>query len=308
VRKTIFLICVCLAFVGRLSAAESLTLIDGAALSGDIVKSDDVGLMLHCDGDVYTNVTWGRLSQDSLKQLAQTPKLAGYVEPFIDPTVAAQPAAAEIKVKPVTRLAWPAHPSVLGGLFSSSVGLGLLFLLYLANLYAGFEVALVRNRPLFQVVGVSAVLPVIGPAIYFFQPVVIDHPAGAAVPGAEAGAAGGTGVPESLVVHPAAEAYVQVESAGEGRPVRKPEAQVFARGKFTFNKRFIETKFAGFCGEPKGDGKAFVMSLKTLKETLTVERIAQTGPNEAIFETKEQGQVTIPYADIQEIKLNPIIT
>ena len=50
------------------------------------------------------------------------------------------------------------------------------------------------------------------------------------------------------------------------------------------------------------------MTLKTTTEGFTVERIAQTGTSDAILETKERGQVTVPYADIQEIKLTPITT
>ena len=88
---------------------------------------------------------------------------------------------------------------------------------------------------------------------------------------------------------------------------KKPQAQVFSRGKFTFNKRFIETKFAGFIGEPKGDAKNFNMEIKTLKETIAVECIKQVGAAEAILETPN-GQLTLAFSDIQEIKLNPKTT
>jgi len=85
---------------------------------------------------------------------------------------------------------------------------------------------------------------------------------------------------------------------------KKPQPQVFARGKFTFNKRFIETKFANFIGEAKGDAKNFTMELKTLKETIAVECIKEAGPVEVILETATT-QISVPYADIQEIKLMP---
>jgi hypothetical protein len=93
-------------------------------------------------------------------------------------------------------------------------------------------------------------------------------------------------------------------AVGRSQEEKKPQPQVFSRGKFTFNKRFIETKFAGFIGEPKGDAKTFTMEIKTLKETIAVECIKQVGATEAILETPN-GQVTVPFADIQEIKLNP---
>jgi len=95
-----------------------------------------------------------------------------------------------------------------------------------------------------------------------------------------------------------------VVEASSRADVRKPNAQVFARGKFTFNKRFVETKFAGFIGELKGDAKTFSMAIKTLKETVTVECIKQTGTTEAIVETPN-GQITIAYTEIQEVILTP---
>ena len=301
-RKPFFLICVWLAFAVRLPAADSVTLTDGSSFSGEIVKSDDSGIMLHCDGDVYTNLPWSRFSQQSLKDLGQNPKLAGYVEPFIEPTESRHAAPPEIKINPVTRLQLPANPSVIGGFVKSSVGLVMLILLYIANLYAAFEVALVRNRPLFQVLGVSALLPIIGPGIYVYLPVVIDRPAQEAVPAGEGAPA------EKIAVKPGGETDIEVEAASAASQPKKPTEQVYARGKFTFNKRFVETKFAGFAGEPKGDALKYIMTLKTTTEGFTVERIAQTGTSDAILETKERGQVTVPYADIQEIKLTPITT
>jgi len=80
---------------------------------------------------------------------------------------------------------------------------------------------------------------------------------------------------------------------------------VYSRGKFTFNKRFIETRFAAFIGGAGGEqAKKFSMEVRTMKEQLAVEHIAQIGATEIIFETP-RGQVTVPMADIQEIKLNP---
>ena len=44
-------------------------------------------------------------------------------------------------------------PSLFGGLVKSSVGLALLLAIYLANLYAAYEVSVIRARPALQVVG-----------------------------------------------------------------------------------------------------------------------------------------------------------
>jgi len=67
--------------------------------------------------------------------------------------------------------------------------------------------------------------------------------------------------------------------------------------------RIVETKFAGYIGVPKGDALKNTMELKTSKGVFTVERIAQVEATEVIFETVQSGQITVPLADIQEIKL-----
>src|ERR1035437_4979563 len=117
---------------------------------------------------------WAKFSQDALKQLSANPKIKLLVEPFIEPDQSQRPAKPEIKVNPVTRLERPAHPSLLGGLVKSSVGLFILLVLYAANLYAAFEVALIRARPIAQVVGLAAVLPVIAPVVFLVMPVKAD--------------------------------------------------------------------------------------------------------------------------------------
>lgn len=301
-RNLFFIFSLWLGLAALAADAETLTLTDGESLSGDIIKVDDNGLMLSMAGDVYTNLPWGRFSQDSLKQLAQNSKLnakkptvASLVEPFIEPTESQRLPKPEIKVDKVTRMKRPANPSVLGGLVTSPLGLFILLVLYAANLYAGFEVAVVRARPIAQVVGVSALLPVIGPILFLSLPVKVE-----ALPEEVAAVDGAA---------PGAKPEIQITEASWKQPEeeKKPQPQIFARGKFTFNKRFLETKFAGFAGvTPAGDAKNFTMEVKTFKESFAVERIAQIGATDVIFETAQRGQVTVPFGDIQEIKLNPI--
>jgi hypothetical protein len=276
-------------------SADTVTLTDGASLTGDVLKSDATGLMLRTPDNSYTNLSWGRFSQDSLKQLSQNPKIAPFVEPFIEPEAPAQTAKAEITVKPVTRLKIPEHPSIVLGLLASPVGLFVLLVLYGANLLAAYEIALIRARTPGQVVGVAAIAPVIAPIIFLWMPIkpkkvetayteVVTAPSGSLNNPQEE-------IPIVEVTHKAEE--------------KKPDPQIFARGKFTFNKRFMETKFAGYFGEAKGDALTFAMEVKTTKATFFVERIMQVSASDIILETVPPGQATVLLADIQEIKLNP---
>ena len=282
-------------------AAETLTLTDGTTVVGDVVKFDDNGLLLRAAGDVYKNFQWANFSQEALKQLAANPKLnsknptvASLVEPFIEPDASQRPPKAEIRVNPVTRPELPKNPSLFGGLVASPVGWFILLVLYLANLYAAFEVAVIRGRSFVQVIGLSAVAPVIGPIVFLILPIPVEAPPAAVVTDAA--------TPGRPAKSPE---EIQITEASWRKEEKKLEAQVFARGKFTFNRRFVETKFAGYIGEPKGDAKKFAMQLKTAQGEFAIVRIAQVGATDVIFEAAGRGPITVPLADILEIKLIP---
>jgi hypothetical protein len=268
---------------------------DGVSFTGDILKFDDNGILLRATGDVYTNLAWGRFSQESLKQLTANVKIKPLVEPFIEPDATTRPPKAEIQVNPVQRMERPANPSVFGGLLHSGVGLVVLLLVYLANLYAAYEVSIIRARPALQVIGLAAALPIIGPIIFLAMPVKMEAPPeekDELIPGPNL--AGGK--PKD---------NIEIVEASWKQDDKKAEPQIFARGKFTFNRRFLETKFAAYVGEPKPEAKKNILHMKSGQGQFTVERIAQVGVADMIIETVERGQVTVPFADIQEIKLEP---
>jgi hypothetical protein len=295
VRKSFFILSLALLFVGGAVAAETLTMTDGSSQAGDIVKFDDNGLLLRM-GDNYTNLPWGRFSQESLKQLAANPKLRPLVEVFIDPDSSSRPPKPEIKINAVTRLERPAHPSLFGGLFVSPVGWFLVLVLYLANLYAAFEVSVIRARPSLQVVGLAAVLPVIGPVIFLALPIKVEAPP---VEAAEA-------APEPTRYQASSPEIQITEASWQSEGEKKPEGQVYARGKYTFNKRFVETRFAAFVGATPGDlAQKFAMEVKTMKDHFAVQHIVEVTATDVIFQIVGRGPVPVPLADILEIKLNP---
>jgi hypothetical protein len=276
--------------------AETVTLVDGASLSGDVLRFDDQGLMLRLPDNNYTNLEWSQFSQDSLKELSQNPKIARIVEPFIEPSEPEHQAQAPITVNPVSRLDRPAHPSVIGGLVESPVGLFILLVLYAANLFAAFEISLFKLRKPAEVMGLSAILPIIGPIIFL---VLAEKQA----PAAQEEPTEAVMAPAGTVGNPQAE--VAIVEATNKVEEKKLEPQVFARGKFTFNKRFVETKFAGYIGEPKGEALTFSMELKTAKEKFTVSGILQVTMTEVVLMAVPSRQVTVLLTDIQEVKLIP---
>jgi len=305
VRKLFWLI-LTLGLCGGFAAvtrADTFQLTDGTSVSGDIVLFNEAGITLRTTSGSYTNIVWPKLSQDSLKQLAQNPKIKPLAEAFIE-TPPARPRNTEIHIQDVTRTALPPKESLLAALLSSSVGFVALFLIYGANVYAGYEIAIVRGRPIGLVMVVSAVLPILGPIIFLClpeprEPAPAEAPSqleqhAFTVPG-EAPAAGGP-----------ATAGIQVAGVAARAPGH-PEAQVFQRGQFMFNRRFFETKFAGFFSVVRRPAERdLVLVIKAGRTNLVAQRITRIATNEAYFEVVQGGgrqEVMVPFADIQEIQL-----
>jgi hypothetical protein len=321
------------------SAADTYSLADGSTLTGDIVTFSDAGIKFRLADDRYTEqMPWTQFSQEGLKQLAQNPKIRPLVEPFLElPPVEKVHQTENIKLQEVSRLDRPARQSLLAAMASSSVGLFLLVLIYAANLYAGFETAICRARPVAVVMGISAVLPFFGPAIFYLLPSLQQeaqtgaapqaegeaasapatpaNPAPLATPGAPATpAAVGTTVPAETFAtqqtHATTEALdlsgIQV-AAVSAAPQAPAVLQVFKRGQFTFNRRFMETKFAGFCTPARNEAdQKLDFLLKLPQGYFEVQRILNVGLNDLQFEILQDGQpqvISAPFADIQEITL-----
>jgi hypothetical protein len=284
--------------------ADTFSLADGTSLTGDIVSFDDIGIKFRmADGSYSDRVSWTKFSQDGLKQLANNPKIKPLVEPFIEIPPSERLQKPEVKIQDVTRLETPPKQSLLGALASSSVGLFALLLIYAANVYAGFEIAVVRARPKALVMGVAAVLPILGPIIFLAMPMHVEaapveiqaegDPATFAVPGQPP-------VPEEIQA-----------SVGSGQPPSGGQAagQIFQRGQFTFNRRFFETKFSGYFGAVRrGADKDMTLLVKTGSGQFIVERITRIAASDVHLEValgEVRQEVMVPFGDIQEIQLKP---
>lgn len=315
-RKILWLL-LALCLCGRPAGAVTLTvpLADGSTLTGDVVSFNENGIIFRLADDKYTDrLPWLKFSQAGLKQLAQNPKIQPFVAPFIEPPPA-HPPKPPVHVNPPPRLAPPAPQSLPGALFSSPVTLLALLLIYAANLYAGYEVARYRVQPVPVVMGLSAVLPVAGPAIFLAMiPARVAAPVEETAPAAEAPAAPHSftvpNTPPAASSPPPEEIHIVAASwQAAGSEAQPAETQVFQRGRFMFNRRFFETRFPGFFGSVRGDedvGKTLLV--KTSKGEIAVERILRVGANEAIFEAEFNNvrqEVIVPFADIQEVRLKP---
>jgi len=161
-----------LAGVGR---AAEFKLANGNVLRGEVASADEDGLVVKLEvGGFSKREPWINFSQESLKEVAKDPKVAPLVEPFIElepEQIKAREKQKEIVVRPVpNRLERPVPKPGLAAAFLTPLGLTLLAVLMLANLYAGYEIALFRQQPVGLVCGLSVLLPGIVPLIFLSLP------------------------------------------------------------------------------------------------------------------------------------------
>jgi len=155
--------------------------------------------------------------------------------------------------------------------------------------------------------GVAVVLPILGPIIFLALPVRAE-PTQAAAPQPEAAphtfAVPGPAQPVASGIH-IVDASWQKDSPAAGQAA----AQVFQRGQFTFNRRFFETKFAGFFSMIRRESeKNLVLTVKTGRALHVVERISRIATNEMHVEVAKgsaKQEVTVPFAEIVEVQLKP---
>jgi len=303
--------------------AETFRLANGDTLTGELLtgSANDLGVQIKVGDGKYERVSWASFSQEDLKKFAKVQKFEPLVEPFIEITQEEKIKKTEVNIKQPPRLERPAAQSLVGALFSSGMGLFLLLLLYAANIYAGYEVSIFRARPTPLVCGVSAVLPLVGPIIFLSMPTKIAPPeetwqtaaaAAAEVPTAEAVnpmATEGAEHPVGLKLAgtgPANEVKIGQFEGGEEKPAA-PATTTYQRGQFTFNRRFFETKFAGFFAVVRRDAdRDMVLVIKSSRGEYIGQRISRIAANDLHLQVQRghaSEEVMIPFAEVQEIKV-----
>jgi hypothetical protein len=313
-----FLIIVLLICVGlHPGLADTFKLANGETLTGEalLASGNDAGIQIKLGEGEYQRVPWANFSQEDLKKFAQNQKLEPFVEPFIEITEAERIAKTEVAIRQPPRLDQPAKQSLLAAMFGSGIGIVLLLVLYAANIYAGYEVAIFRAQSVALVCGVSAVLPIIGPIIFLSMPTKVQSGAetGETVPAAEAAPASVTGEATADSVnpmldpgaaHPAGLKIAHSEQDPE-KPAHPPTT-TYARGQFTFNRRFFETKFPGFFGTVRRDAdRDMVLVFKCNRGEFVGHRITRISASDLHLEVHKghaAEEVTIPFQDVQEIR------
>jgi len=297
------------------SPAATFEYADGTKIEGEIVQGKPEVLKIRVGDNQYKDIAWEKLSQNTLKQLAADPKLKLdlFIQPFLEATEEEKIKKTDFDLKPVPRLERPAKGSLLGAMFGSSVGLVVMLLLYAANIYAGYEIATVRAYPAAMVCGIAAVAPVVGPIVFLCMPtklkssVAHEHFAEEAPPADSSPLApeaqpGETGAPAA----PSGGLHLAHETPA-AETAAHPPPQIFKRGQYTFNRRFIETKFGGFFGMVRhGPEKDLVLVIKSARGEFIATRISRIAANDLHVDVHRAGasqEVQIPFLEIQEIQI-----
>lgn len=279
---------------------QTLKLVDGSTIVGRIVAPKNEYLQVALDTGsttpVITNVYWARLSQETLRGLLTNRQAAPFATVFLDPPAQERTTTAtpkKINVRQPPRLERPQG----GNLLASPVMLVLLLIVYAANIYAGWEIGVFRQWPAAMVAVVAAVVPIIGPAIFLAMPThyakTEEVPLEAAPLEGEAPA----------VVEETAPAAVEQHAA-------QPAAEqpiVYPRGQFTFNRRFFETKFAGFLKMVPGEAERDkVIFIKSARGEYTGHRFSKVEANEVYLQVRKgiaTEDVMIPFSEIYEVQI-----
>ncbi|MEO5802904.1 MAG: hypothetical protein ABIR24_05190 [Verrucomicrobiota bacterium] len=325
------------ALLSPIARAGNYALLDGGSVSGDPISFNETGLIVRqSDGNVSLRTAWAKFTQPALKQLAadaKSEKDKDFVEPFIEDSPQNETKRREVVIKQVPLPERPTGNVGLSAAFSSPVFQFIFFVLYLANLYAAYEIAFYKNRPPLLVCGVSAIVPFIGPIIFLCIPGNVDPMEGQTL--VEALAPPPATVEEipvaegSLIATPVSSEVASDES----NPLAQPAAQstlprptlkiahsepepaapafpapiVFHRGEFSFNRRFFETKLPGFFRIVPGEAeKDMMLTIKAVRGEFTGKRISRVTQNELylqVFKDEASHDEMLPFAEILEVRI-----
>jgi hypothetical protein len=301
-----------LALAASFATAGTFPLTDGTRIIGTAIAMNDTGVVFQqSDGTDLPRTTWDKLSGEALKELLAEAKKDSDRERLEAMVESIPQDVAKMKVivvKPIEPPFRPKHGAGLFALLGSPVGWLIFLVLYAANLFAAFEVAIYRRQPVAKVCGLAAIpfLGVLSPIIFGAaptRPLPPENP----VPEAPAEENRAGPEPEAGESVPAAAAGAGAAPTAAMAAPSLPEPIVFQRGDYSFNRRFFETKFAGFFRVvPSEAEKDLVLLIKAVRGEFTGRRISRITANELYLEVvnnNASAEEMIPFVEVTEVQI-----
>jgi hypothetical protein len=317
------LICV-LVIAAYAAHAATFRLSDGSQIVGDPISLSENGVVFkEGDGTVSQRLSWDKFTPEALKGLmaqAKTPHDRALLQPLVENLPEETTKLQEIVVDPVPTPERPTRNIGLFAIFGSPMGWMILLILYGTNIFAAYEIAVYRQQPIKTVCGLAAVpfFGILSPIAFIAMPAKQAPPeieeaapaavAEAQVPADAAAPAAHTGR-SSQTPSRAPISMASVTHAPEAPPpaAALPEPVVFARGEFTFNRRFFETKFPGFFRAIRAEAeKDLVLFFKTSRGNFSGRRITNITPNELylqVFNNDVTADEMIPFIEVMEVQI-----
>lgn len=326
---TVALFAICLS-VGSFLHGATYNLSSGQTIAGDPLHFDANGVVFkYADGRTSARIPWTNFTENALKDFSEDPKAKGFVSAFLDTPEEDVRVKKVINIKPPPRLDRPSTRSAFGALFASPLGIALVALVYLANLYAAYEIAIYRRYPVGMVVGLGAIVPIVAPVIFLCMPTRTEEAVEAPEIAQAPEPAQQRSIPSAPPPRPATQysppAKFQVPSAGgttepaeapaeeqaEAPPQpaapKLPTPVVYQRGQTMFNRRFFETKLAGFLRMVPSDAERdMVINVKSSRGEYVGNRISKLQPDNLTLQFQKgpaASEVTIPFTEIQEVTI-----
>jgi hypothetical protein len=316
-RRFVFTLIFSTALIATVARAGTFPLTDGTKIIGTPESITDNGVVIQLEnGDYSPRLGWDKLTPEALKELmaeAKKDSERALLEPMVENLPQEVAKRKEIVIKPIQT---PDRPKQGGGIFAllgSPVGWLIVLVLYGANLFAAYEVSLYRRRPLALVCGLAAIpfFGVLSPIIYGAMPTYVPPPEFAVTtPVEETMSTGAEGASLQSAPLPVAEAAAQASEGASPAPAPVPvlpEPVVFQRGEFSFNRRFFETKLAGFFRVvPSEAEKDLVLVFKASRGEFVGRRISRITPNELYLEVVKNNvsaEEMIPFLEIAEVQI-----
>lgn len=283
--------------------AEEFELFDGTIYRGELVAADENGFVVRLENASYSPRTdWAKLTDGTLERLVRDDRARQYVEVFVTPPEpVVRPASQEIRISEPPKVTNPENVSKgFGKALITPGGFVFLAALFLGNLYVAYEIARFKWRPVPLVCGVSAVLPLIGPAIFLVLPKHVPEEEVNATE--EAAALSNLAVTESA---PSVMKSMGLRVGGGEAAAEFPKA--FKRGDFTFNRRFFETQFPNFFRVVASEAeKDLVLEIQCARGPVVASRITKISQNDLHVRTAAGAEVPVEFAGITLVTLTKI--
>ncbi len=295
-----------LGFVLPALHAGSFPMTDGQTIIGEPISFSEAGLIVRqSDGTVSTRTPWAKFTQSALKEIAgeaKSPKDKAFVDPFIEEVLEKEAKKKEIVIKQVEPPARPVGELGLVAGLGSPLFVLIFVILYIANVYAAYEIAFFKNQSPLLVCGLAVIAPVFGPVLFLCIPgrrdPIVQTEVEIPAPVAEEVLAGQESVPGPD------DAAIAEAAAAPVTPAF-PAPIIFQRGEFSFNRRFFETKFAGFIRLVPGEAeKDLVLAVKSLRGNFVGKRITRVTPEELYLQVSKDEAThdeMIPFTEINEV-------